>query len=529
MKNFIGLSLIFTLFFVTSCSDDSAVEEPAKYINFILSNYDIELDRGESATVEITADMQGLEVTGADFSLLSASGSEPEFVSISSYQNISDKVFRLSLRDKRDAASAMKYSEEVFVVHTPTGVKDSRPLLLHSAAYIPVVRLTTEVSQSSINKNTWVKGSIEIDGGGEFPDLEKTVTEVKGRGNSTWGWEKKPYALKLDSKQEVLGMPSHKRWCLIANYMDRTQLRNRVAYHIGDNTNLAYTPRNKYVELYFNGTYQGLYLLTEQIKENKNRVNITEMGANDNSGDAVTGGYLLEYDTNYDEDKRFYSSYTRIPVNLKYPDAADITSQQWTYIQSYINDVDKAVYNLNYGTGTSTAIFNLLDRQSMIDFWIVFEVMANHEVLHPKSIYFHKDRGGKLIAGPVWDFDYETLVQHTATQWINYNLSWAYNEFPWYDMNWWNILLKKDSSFRADVKKRWNELYPFLSTIPDYMDKERDYIAKAVVRNNQRWPSINGTGNPNRDETLSFDAAVERLKSIYTQRIQWMNTQISMW
>lgn len=529
MKRFLKLLPVIATLLAPAC-DKTPAEEPAETeLKITLSTYEFTLGRGNTAIVDVTMNtVPGQKLDGSVLDIETEAGERPAYITISAADKQSDNVVRLTLRDKRTADTGQKYNESIYVVHTPSGTKSDRPMQVSSTPYLPIVRVTTQVSQSQITKDTWVKGTIEIDGGGALPDLENMVTEVKGRGNSTWGWEKKPYALKLDSKQEVLGMPKHKRWCLIANYMDRTHLRNRVAYHVSDATDLAYTTRNQYVELYFNNAYQGLYLLTEQIKEDKNRVNITEMKSSDNSGDAVTGGYLLEFDTNYDEDKRFRSKYTNIPVNLKYPDPEDITTDQWNYIQDYVNKVDEAISKLNQGTGSSSAVFDLLDRASMIDFWIVFEVMANHEVLHPKSIYFHKDRGGKLIAGPVWDFDYETLVQHTQTKWINYNLSYVYNEFPWYENNWWNILLKKDASFRADVKKRWNELYPFLSKIPDYMDSERAYIAAAVQRNNQRWTSIN-TGHPNGDETLSFDAAVERLKSVWNTRLQWMNSQIANW
>ena len=531
LKPLLMLLPALALLFGTGCDKDPVAEVPEDPqtpdpTTITLSTYDIVLSRGNTAVVDVK--VTGITADGSALALETESGDAPQYVYISTYYNVSKDLVRLTLRDKRTADTGQKYNDAVYVVHTPSGCKSDQPIQMHSTPYMPVVYVTTEVAQGSITKDTWVKGTIEIDGGGDLPDLEKMVTEVKGRGNSTWGWEKKPYALKLDSKQEVLGMPKHKRWCLIANYMDRTHLRNRVAYYISENTDLAYTTRNKYAELYFNGAYYGLFLLTEQIKEDKNRVNITELGSSDNSGEAVTGGYLLEFDTNFDEDKRFRSIYSQIPVNLKYPDAEDITAEQWNYIQSYVNEVDKAVYALSNGSGSPAAVWELLDRNSMIDFWIVFEIMANHEILHPKSIYFHKDRGGKLVAGPVWDFDYETLVQHTQTRWINYNLSYAYNEFNWYERNWWNILLKYDASFRADVKARWNELYPFLQTVPAFMESERKSIAEAEKRNRQRWPSIN-TGGPNRDESLSFDDAVDRLKEVYNTRLQWMNSQIANW
>ena len=167
--------------------------------------------------------------------------------------------------------------------------------------------------------------------------------------------------------------------------------------------------------------------------------------------------------------------------------------------------------------------------ESLADFWICFEVTANHEMLHPKSIYFYKDRGGKLFAGPIWDFDYETLVSHTATQWVNYGMTYPSSIYPWHERNWWNMLLLHNATFRNAVKSRWQEWYPFLQSVPEFIERERTAIAQAEVRNRERWPSINNTGYPNGDEWLTFDEAVDRLKEIYTLRTEWLNSQISAW
>lgn len=513
-KCLLGITLLLS----AACSKEENTT-PLMPAGITLNITEFALAPGATATLRMTISPAEANIAPTDFALADATtGQVPVNVEIQSTTPVSEGSFDLIIRDKK---SNSKYSESLKIVHSLTGIS-SEAFTVRSQSYMPVVYVTSE--QSVTSKDIWVKGSIRIDGGNAFDNLEQMVIEIKGRGNSTWSWEKKPYALKLDSKKEVLGMPKHKRWCLIANYMDRTQLRNRVAYYIGQHSNLAWTVRNEYVELYFNGSYQGLYLLTEQIKEDPNRVNITEIKTADNSGEAVTGGYLLEMDTNYDELKKFRTTSTNIPVNIKYPDPEELTDPQFAYIRDYVNKIDAIVSGKTQGDP-----FDYLDRQSLIDYWIIFEATANHEILHPKSIYFHKDRGGKLIAGPVWDFDYETLVEHTQTMWINYNLSYRPNEFPWYHNNWWNKLLMTDVSFRADVKRRWQEWYPFLKSVPAFIDSEQKAIAEAVTRNNQRWPSINGTGNPNRDEKLSFPNAVSKLKSVYTTRLEWMNREIAKW
>lgn len=158
-------------------------------------------------------------------------------------------------------------------------------------------------------------------------DLDAS-TSIRGRGNSTWGYPKKPYALKLDSGAEVLGMPKRKRWVLLANWMDRTLLRNDVSFKLAALTSLAYTPRGEFVEVYINGRHNGNYYLCEHIKVDQNRVNIDELDQGE-----VDGGYLLELDTYYDEVNKFKSEIRNLPYMFKDPDEVDaklMFSRLWT-------------------------------------------------------------------------------------------------------------------------------------------------------------------------------------------------------
>ena len=491
---------------------------------------------GDRHTVDVTTIPADASFDIEEFVLVNDREEASQFVSIAE-RNVTDKnVLELTLRDRRTTEA--EYNETLYIVHEPTGVA-SEPLSVCSVpvappeppapeTYVmPVVRITTSTLRGSITKDIWVDGEIEIEGGA-FGDLARMKTQVKGRGNSTWEYPKKPYALKLDKKQEVLGMPKHKRWCLIANWIDLTHMRNRLAYHIGQNTRLAWTPRNEYAEVYFNGEYLGIYLVTEQIKVDENRVDVPELASSDISGDAVTGGYLLELDTYYDEAYKFRTSSTNIPVNLKSPDE-NVPAAQMNYIRDYMNAADAAMLALWNGTGSAETVYKYIDAESMADYWIVCEVMTNYEILHPKSLYLHKDRNGKLVAGPLWDFDYATMVPSRAQRWGCYGLSAVsgYVEWSWYERCWWNILLMRDPSFRSLVKQRWQELYPFLQSLPAFIESEREKIAEAVARNNSGgWT---GWGGVNEESGLSFDAAVTRLKTTCQTRISWLNTEINKW
>jgi len=517
----LGLAAL-TLF--TACTQDDAPgpepekpqvpEQEIKIERIEFTDSEIELAGDNTATVTVRVTPAGAKVEPTLFRLADAEtgGSATDFTfhptgesdpAAGSYgmriaYKGSDRKLRRSVR--------AEYGDEAL---------RSGLLTVHAAKYTPVVRIVT--SAPVVDKETWIASTISIDGGNRFEDLAETEISVRGRGNSTWGWEKKPYALKFAKKQEVLGMPKHKRWCLIANYMDRTHLRNRIAYRLGAASKLDYTTRNEFAELYMNGEYMGCYLLTEQIKVDVNRVNISE-----------TDGFLLEFDTYFDEDVRFRTAASDIPVNVKFPDPEDLSETRLEALKEYLDRTDAAVQALRDGTSGEDP-FAYLDRESMIDFWIIFELMANHEMLHPKSVYFHKDGDGKLVAGPIWDFDFETLPDHRRTGWINCGtenspLSWM----PWARRNWWNVLLGCDPEFRAAVKRRWKEWYPQLKDIPEFIRRERESIAAAVSRDNRRWPVIQA-GNENGDLSLTFDQAVDRIESVYRDRLGWLDREISQW
>ncbi len=184
---------------------------------------------------------------------------------------------------------------------------------------LPALFVNTPVATSSITKDDWVGGTTavifdsatgEVDLLGAKDDAEdKAVNQFKGRGNSTWGYAKKPYTIKLDKKESILGMPKDKRWNLLANWMDRTDMRNDIAFQLARvSPGLDWTPRGKHVELVLNWKHNGNYYLCEHIKIAEDRVNIT---AYDEKKPAPANeiGYLFELDTYFDEANKFRSSY----------------------------------------------------------------------------------------------------------------------------------------------------------------------------------------------------------------------------
>lgn len=374
------------------------------------------------------------------------------------------------------------------------------------------VYITTPNQVEITSKEVWLEGcNIRIIDTKGKENLNVT-TSVRGRGNSTWKYPKKPYAIKLDSKAEVLGMPKHKRWVLLANWLDRTLLRNDVALEMARQT-MAWAPRGEFVEVYLNGTHLGNYYLCEQIKIDKNRVNVDELKDDSDftNSSVISGGYLLEFDTYgpNDEINYFYTDYKKFPVTIKEPDEDVITS--WThpgylYIQGYVNEVEKA---LSEGASWDS-VCEKIDIDSFIDFWFVYELAVNREIKHPKSAYMHKKRDGKLYAGPVWDFDYATF-RHISMELTN-------AEHIWYDY------LFKYPEFKTAVKTRWAKHKAMLDEIDGYIVRQSELIRKSKDVNISMWPIEKSV---NEDYQMNFDEAIANMRDAYSVRLTTLDAYIS--
>ena len=378
---------------------------------------------------------------------------------------------------------------------------------------LPVVYVDTPGQVAITSKEIWTESSdmkvVLADGTIDY----EGKTSIRGRGNSTWGMPKKPYAIKLDKKASILGMPSHKRWVLLANWMDRTLMRNHIAFKLSKETGLDWTVRGDFVEVVLNGEHLGCYYLCEQIKVDKNRVNITELKNTTVDPQEITGGYLLEFDTNYDEVNKFRSAYYNLPVMLKDPDEDAINTLQLNYITDYINNtIEGEFQKADYITTRNYT--NNLDVNSFIDWWIVHELTANGEASHPKSVYMNKERGGKLKAGPVWDFDWQTFSDHPNEG------KFVARNAVWFDK------LFADPAFVSATKTRWNAYKSKFDAIPTFIRTEAARIKNSSEINIQMWP-LKDQPNINYDEQKTFDEAIARMIKEYEKRLAWLHTNIN--
>lgn len=372
---------------------------------------------------------------------------------------------------------------------------------------LPVLYLDTQDGAKIVSKEDYVKASVTLEEGSSLSDV--MACSVKGRGNTTWSWPKKPYLLKFDAKASFFGFPAHKRWVLLANFMDRTMMRNLLMMKVASMTSLAWTPRGRSVELVLNGVHQGNYLLIEQVRVDKNRVNV---------GD---DGFLFESDFHYDNEIQWMDPRGRcvqfgsgIPFGIKAPDADEITPAQIQEGKDRIARTAEVIYGPDF-RDPEKGYAAYIDVDSFIDYWIVFEVMGNHELGNPGSVYYHCKKDGKLVAGPCWDFDWGVLSYSTSPQartgLINRGACWYARLF-------------EDPAFAARVRERFNELLPQLQTIPAYIDELEKMLAPSAEENFKMWnpaddASQNGGRIINGDERMTYYEAVAVLKANYQERL----------
>lgn len=331
---------------------------------------------------------------------------------------------------------------------------------------------------------------------------------IRLRGNGTRYLEKSPYDLKLDKKASVLGMPKDKRWVFLANYYDRTSLRNDVGLEIARRAEgMPWNPGGEFVSLYYNGKYRGLYFLCEKIKISENRVNIDELTAEDTEEPALTGGYLLEFDNN-DDEKIYWTDIFKYPVKIKEPDAA--TDAQGKYIIGYLNELEsvltdeKALAQHRYE--------DYIDVESFIDWWLTGEIVMCKDYNGPGSVYMYKERSGKLCAGPVWDLDLFTFSK-SAHGGVDHFLL---------DGSVYYSALLKDPKFRDAVQPRWKKLKSDLESgfsIYDYIDIRSRLIEDEIAKDDILYPYRNYNNYFSGDEYVEFTTAVEMMKNFLRERI----------
>jgi hypothetical protein len=342
---------------------------------------------------------------------------------------------------------------------------------------------------------------------------------IEIRGSSSQSLPKKGYGLTTllangtsNNNVSILGMPSENDWILNGLAFDPSLIRDYLSYNLSRQLG-NYATRTVYCELVINGDYRGLYVMQEKIKSGTNRVNVAKIAATDNSGTNLTGGYITKADKTTGGDPIAWSNGTDYIHEL--PKPATVTPEQNDYIYNQFMNLTTTATNANVSNGFPSVI----DVPSFVDFMLINELASNADG-YQYSTFFHKDRGGKLKAGPVWDFN--LTYGNDLFLWgfdRSHTNVWQFSDGGNEGSQFWKDLFN-NTTYRCNLSKRWNQLtqsgQPLnYASLTQFIDQTVTLISEARVRENQRWGTI-----PN--HTLE----IANLKTWLSTRISWMTTNL---
>ena len=349
---------------------------------------------------------------------------------------------------------------------------------------------------------------------------------IEIRGSSSQTLPKKQYGLTTlltdnvsNNNVSLLGMPSENDWILNGMGYEPSLIRDYLFYNLARQMG-EYASRTVYCEVVVNGDYVGLYVFQEKIKPDSNRVNILKITSTDNSLPNVSGGYITKSDKTTGNDPVAWTmlSYAWTTDFIhEYPDPSIVTSQQSTYIQSQFTNLETTAHNNN--TSVSNGFPSVIDIPSFVDFMLLNELGSNADG-YQFSTYFHKDRNGKLRAGPIWDFN--LTLGNDLFLWgfdrSHYDV-WQFADGGNDGARFWTDLFN-NPTYKCYLSKRWHELtltgQPLSeSSLNEFIDATIATISEASIRENLRWANIPDQA-----------AEIANIKTFITNRINWMTTNI---
>ena len=364
-------------------------------------------------------------------------------------------------------------------------------------AELPQLRIATKSGTPIESKEDYVDATYSLTNPAAAVSTAALNGRIRGRGNSTWGQPKRPYKIQFNNDAsyaritDVLGMKKQRNWALLADYFDRSLIRNKLALSLGSSSvfsdGLKWTPSGQHVEVYLNDDYIGVYLLTEDIRIDPARLNIKKMSSNPTVND-VDGGYIVEVDFRLDCYKGpdldlQLETASGVPFCVDTPDEEAITPSQLAYIKSLLVEVENDL--------SGPDPFASIDPASFADWYLVQELFRNNDAAFISSDFMWKDtqsaanpRDRLLNMGPLWDFD------RSAGN-VNYLGNWE-TQGCWiskpYHANWFSKLLD-NPNFLALTLSRWKQKREALGTFVNRaVETYARRLAVAQQRNFDRWP-----------------------------------------
>ncbi|HHT22205.1 MAG TPA: T9SS type A sorting domain-containing protein [Bacteroidales bacterium] len=383
---------------------------------------------------------------------------------------------------------------------------------------LPTFYINTVDNAPIVSKEEYVSGKLTIVSSDETENFADS-TEIRGRGNSTWGMPKKPFRIKLYKKASLLNRPAkEKSWVLLANYADKTLMRNAVAFKISQLVGLEFSPSARFVDVVLNGEFLGNYMMSDQIEMATGRVEVEKQKTSDVSEPEITGGYLLELDGFAYTEPVWFRTPKGVAVTVKYPKDDDINNEQYRYISNYTSEFENVLFSSNF-TDSEHGYRAYVDSATLINWYIACELTGNSDSFW--STYVYKKRNDpRFYFGPMWDYDIafnndyrlgdatEKLMRehaHEPKTWIR-----RFWEDPW---------------FQNAVNDRWKQLVEngIEQQLLDYINETQALLQQSQAKNYEKWPTLNQTVYREVYTFETYDEGVDYLKSYVSARVAFLN------
>ena len=401
---------------------------------------------------------------------------------------------------------------------------------------LPTIAIHTVNNQVINSRENYLKGIVSIIDGDYF---HTDSLDVRGRGNASWQFPKKPYRMKLFNKTRLLGNPANeKNWTLINNYGDKTLMRNLVAFNISDRMDMPFTSVGRPVDVVVNGEYVGTYQLCDQMEVASGRIETEKMSDKDIALPNLSGGYLLEVDgyaygspwdpTSQPEPVKFTSSRKNVPVTVKYPKDDEIVDAQFNYIESHFNAMESAILASNY-TNPTNGFRKYVDVATFVRHFLICELSGNTDSYW--SVYMVKKRNDdKFYFGPMWDFDIafendnRTYPIQGKTEWL-YTYNGGAGNFKdlvsriLSDPQLYNEIKTVYAQYRDSKKLNADSL---VALVDDYAEK----MDASQKLNFTRWNILNAKVHQNWGAQGSYAGELEVLKRYLRYRVAWMDAKL---
>lgn len=506
-----------SILLIVSCSssrevDNGVPDPPARKENLQITSFSFKAEHNASLSgVDVMCDIKGNNITAFIHSIKSARGLTPSFRGDFTRIEVDGKP-QTSGSDPQDFDKTVRYD----LIGRDGETMRSYDVAVKVFTGLPIVSVHTDNEAPIAGKDTYVDGDMSISGIPEMDSAYEGEIGIKGRGNATWNYDKKPYKIKLGSKAPLLGLPANKHWVLLAEYCDKSLLRNACLFEMSKLAGLPWTPGYHHVELFLNDSYMGTYMLCEQVRADKERVNVDD------------DGFFFEKDYYWAQEPLWFSTATtQTKFTFKYPDPSDgeiaVDDANYNFITQYMDAFEAALYAGDF-KNPGTGYRKYIDVDSFARWYIVQEVLGNIDT----NIYFVlKSRSSKLMMYPAWDSEWSLglAASEVYGQWLLPPAVSPVEKLYWRNNGYFGRLIE-DPYFSDVLRSRWADVKPRLGELEASLGQLAEKLKYAQEQNFKRWPLLGRYVSVGLTKYDTWEEEVSYAADFLRRRIDWFDSRI---